>query len=134
MDIDVYEMLLRRREDTGYVFLDADDQPFNGNRLATGLSRVRRRAGLRKVGWHTLRHTFASHLVMRGVPLTAVQLLMGHSTITTTMRYAHLAPSTLRAAIDMLNPKTAVDADFGQPMGKQWLEVQKKEMAQKIAD
>ena len=63
---------------------------------------------------------------MRGVPLTAVQMLMGHSTITTTMRYAHLAPSTLRTAIDMLNPKIAVGADFGQPVVNQWLEVQKK--------
>ena len=132
MDIDVYEMLLKRRRDTGYVFVDAAGQPFNGFRLASRLSRVRERAGLRKIGWHTLRHTFASHLVMRGVPLTAVQILMGHSTITTTMRYAHLAPSTLRTAIDMLNPRTATGTDFGQPVGNQWLEVQKKEMAQRI--
>ena len=76
-------------------------------------------------------HTFASHLVMRGVPMTAVQMLMGHSVITTTMKYAHLAPSTLRSAIDMLNPRTMAGVDFGQPVGNHWLETQKKALVKK---
>jgi site-specific recombinase XerD len=46
--------------------------------------------GLRKIGWQVLRHTFASHLVMKGVPLKAVQKLMGHATIEMTLRYSHL--------------------------------------------
>jgi len=53
----------------------------------------------RRVGWHVLRHTFASHLAMRGVPLVTIQKLMGHSTIQMTMRYAHLAPEYLRDAV-----------------------------------
>jgi integrase len=51
-----------------------------------------RRAGLRKIRWHDLRHTYASHLVMHGVPLKRVQELLGHTTLVQTMRYAHLAP------------------------------------------
>jgi len=42
---------------------------------------------LRKIGWHVLRHTFASHLAMRGVPLKVIQELLGHATIQMTMRY-----------------------------------------------
>ncbi len=97
------------------------------------LTKACKEAGLRKIGWHTLRHTFASHLAMKGVPMTAVQQLMGHSNITTTMRYSHLAPSTLRAAIDMLNPKQALNVDFGQPVVNQWVETQREEVVAKSA-
>ena len=51
---------------------------------------------------HMLRHTCASRMVQRGVPLAVVQKWMGHATITTTMRYAHLAPSSLMQAKDAL--------------------------------
>jgi integrase len=47
---------------------------------------------------HCLRHTYGSHLVMAGVPLRTVQVLMGHSTILVTERYAHLAPGHLQEA------------------------------------
>jgi integrase len=49
-------------------------------------------------GIHCLRHTFCSHLVMEGIPLRTVQLLAGHSSITVTEQYAHLAPGFLRDA------------------------------------
>ena len=52
--------------------------------------------------WHALRHSFASHLVMRGVPLRAVQELLGHASIVMTMRYAHLTPDVGQRAIDAL--------------------------------
>lgn len=63
------------------------------------LRRSWRKAGIAPLGWHDLRHTFASHLVMRGVPLKAVQELLGHATIEMTMRYAHLSPSVKRDAV-----------------------------------
>ncbi len=56
------------------------------------MERYTARAGLTDVSWHTLRHTFASWLVMRGVPLRAVQELLGHHDMKMTMRYAHLSP------------------------------------------
>jgi hypothetical protein len=68
---------------------------------------------------------------MRGVPLPAIKELMGRASITTTMRYAHVAPSTLRAAIEMLNPKTMITAEFGQPVVNQWQRIQKYEIDQK---
>jgi integrase len=51
-----------------------------------------RKAGLADYTWHANRHTFASRLIMAGVPLRTVQELMGHKTIAMTCRYAHLAP------------------------------------------
>lgn len=124
LDLDVYETLYNRKRETGYVFLDEDREPFDYHRMERRLTKVCKDAGLRKIGWHTLRHTFASHLAAKGVPMTAIQQLMGHSNITTTMRYSHLAPSTLRAAIEMLNPKTVLNESFGQPVGNQWLQTQ----------
>jgi integrase len=50
------------------------------------------------VVFHSLRHTFASWLVMKGVPLYTVAQLMGHSTIIMTQRYSHLAPDSMRHA------------------------------------
>ena len=129
LDADVYEILYKRKKSTGYVFMDSDNnKPFNSPRLNLRLAKVCEKAGMRKITWHILRHTFASHLAMRGVPLNAIQTLLGHSSIATTMRYAHVAPSTLRTAIEMLNPKTAVNANFGQPVGNQWIQAHFKEM------
>jgi integrase len=133
LDIDVYTMLYRRKKDTAYVFLGSDGCPFNNYRMNYAIRKLCRKAGFRTIGWHTLRHTFASHLAMRGVPLPAIKELMGHSTITTTMRYAHVAPSTLRAAIEMLNPKTMIATDCGQPVGNRWQEMQRSEAGQKTS-
>jgi len=62
-----------------------------------------KRAGIRRIGWHALRHTFASHLVMRGAPIKAVQELLGHATIEMTMRYSHLSPDVRRDAVALLD-------------------------------
>ncbi|HMJ15032.1 MAG TPA: tyrosine-type recombinase/integrase [Polyangiaceae bacterium] len=67
-----------------------------------------KRAGLRFIGWHCLRHTFASHLIMRGAPIKAVQELLGHSTIEMTMRYTHLSPDARREAVRLLDVKEPV--------------------------
>jgi len=52
---------------------------------------------------HVLRHSFASHFVMNGGNIVVLKDILGHSTITTTMRYAHLAPDHLSDAVE-LNP------------------------------
>ena len=56
-----------------------------------------------KVVAHTWRHTFASWLTMEGVPLPTVQKLLGHQTLEMTLRYAHLAPSHEREAVEKIS-------------------------------
>jgi len=63
-------------------------------------------ARLHDVNFHTLRHTFASWAVMRGVALKELQELLGHASLTMTMRYAHLAPEHLRTAVSRLEGLT----------------------------
>ena len=55
----------------------------------------------------TLRHTFASWAVMRGVTLKELQELLGHASLAMTMRYAHLAPEHLRTAVSRLEGLTS---------------------------
>ena len=79
------------------------------------LARFCRKAGLREIGWHTLRHTSASHLAMRGAPLKAIQELLGHATIQMTMRYAHLAPEISREAVRLLDANEARGKTVAKP-------------------
>lgn len=85
------------------VFCTSEGRMLKYTELRHPLWRACRKAGLRAIQWHTCRHSFASHLVMRGVPLKAVQELLGHSTIQMTMRYAHLAPEVTRDAVNLLD-------------------------------
>lgn len=62
--------------------------------------------GLDDVGLHTLRHTCCSRLVQGGMPLVHVKEWMGHKSIQTTMRYAHLAPTDLVQGLQLLENKS----------------------------
>jgi integrase len=69
-----------------------------------------RRAGVRP-GVHILRHTFCSHLAMRGAPARAIQELAGHQDLKTTQRYMHLSPAAVEGAIRLLDSgRTALDS------------------------
>jgi integrase len=85
-----------------YIFCGADGRPWTRGELDSRLSRSYKRAKLRKVGWHTLRHSFCSHLAMRGAPARSIQELAGHASLSTTQRYMHLSPSAKREAIELL--------------------------------
>jgi integrase len=67
---------------------------------------------------HVLRHTFCSHLAMRGVPGRAIQELAGHADLSTTMRYMHLSPAAIESAIRLLEePIPAADPGNGLATG-----------------
>src|SRR5262249_1342741 len=87
----------------GPLVLYQDD----GSSLTAGIvqglvRRAAQKAGLHNNGPHMLRHTFCSHLAMRGAPARAIQELAGHQNLTTTQRYMHLSPAALDRAIRLL--------------------------------
>ncbi|MER3442572.1 MAG: hypothetical protein C4296_14595, partial [Gemmataceae bacterium] len=85
-----------RRLHSPYVFTQPDGTPFTANQVGMAVGRAARRAGLKGVSLHALRHTFISRLVQAGRPLPEVAALAGHRDIKMTLRYAHLALSHLR--------------------------------------
>jgi len=83
---------ITRRLDIPYVFFDkATGKPYA--EVKKSFASALRRAKITDFHFHDLRHTFASHLVMAGVDITTVKELLGHKTLTMTLRYAHLAPA-----------------------------------------
>lgn len=84
-----------------YVFIDESGNRYKDMRRS--FHSACRRAGIKDFRFHDLRHTFASHLIMSGVDITTAKELLGHKTLTMTLRYAHLAPSHKVKAVEMLD-------------------------------
>lgn len=99
---EVLERLAREAEVSGspYLFRNCHGEPYRSVR--TAFEHRVQRAGIIDFHFHDLRHTFASRLVMAGVDIRTVQELMGHKTISMTLRYAHLSPAHKRKAIEAL--------------------------------
>ena len=85
------------------VFCDMSGKMLSDSHDSKALSHACKKAGLRPVGWHVLRHSFASHLAMEGASMKVIQDLLGHASIVMTMRYAHLAPEVARDAVRLLD-------------------------------
>lgn len=80
------------------VFSTGENRPLDPGYVSKQFRRYRKQAELDStVCFHSLRHTCASWLVMRGVSLYVVKEILGHSSIEVTQRYAHLAPDTMHA-------------------------------------
>ena len=84
------------------MFCQDDRTPFTRQIVQNRMILAARRANVKK-GVHILRHTFCSHLSMRGAPAKAIQELAGHADLTMTQRYMHLSPAALDAAIRLLD-------------------------------
>jgi integrase/recombinase XerD len=97
---------LDRGRGRGILFLNARGAPLSRVGVWTILRRTARRAGLAKrVSPHTLRHTFATHLLEGGADLRAVQEMLGHADLSTTQLYTHVDREYLRAVHQRYHPR-----------------------------
>lgn len=91
----------KQKENNDLVFPSKEGKRFNSIKKAW--ASVLKDASIDNFRWHDLRHHFASKLVMASVDLNTVRELLGHSDISMTLRYAHLAPEHKAAAVARLN-------------------------------
>jgi integrase len=88
------------------VICQHDGSPMTWNIIRRQVQRALKRAQIvvtTTSGIHRLRHSFCSHLAMRGAPARAIQELAGHRDLTTTERYMHLGPAAIERAIRLLD-------------------------------
>ncbi len=108
----LYKVLLEQKNKANgnrYVFPDKDGEKVHPNKLRKKFISLTKKCEFPELTQvHALRHTFASHLVMKGVDLATVKRLMGHSDIDTTMIYSHLSEKHVDEAVDRLSFGSAI--------------------------
>ena len=91
------------KKDTKFVFLNRNGGQLTRQFFWQQIKKYAREAGItQEIHPHTLRHSFATHLLENGMDLRTVQELLGHSKITTTQIYTHVSSKRILSAYDML--------------------------------
>ena len=94
------------QSDGDYLFpASCNTQPISSQRLGAFWCHVRQLASLEGVRLHDLRHTFASYAVLEGYPLTMVSKLLGHTRLSSTLRYAHVNDAQVSYSAQIMGDK-----------------------------
>ncbi|OAG28341.1 site-specific tyrosine recombinase XerD [Thermodesulfatator autotrophicus] len=99
--------LLGKRFDEAHIFLNKRGRPLTRQRFWQIIKTYALKAGLnpRDITPHSLRHSFATHLLERGADLRTVQMLLGHASLSTTQIYTHVQAETLRKVHEKYHPR-----------------------------
>jgi integrase len=104
-----FASLVRRAANRKFLFVRADGQPWNKSWQHRPMTAACAKANIERAGFHTLRHTWASHAVMNGVPLLVVAKNLGHTdTRMVEKHYGHLAPSYIADEIRRGAPRFGI--------------------------
>ncbi len=120
-DLEIVFKQIRQRQwkkglKTEYVFCDDQRRPFK--RVQRSFKSACKRTGIKDFRFHDLRHTFASHYVMRGGSIKGLQKILGHKNIQMTMRYAHLSKEFAKEEIQIMNGLISTSPKSGASSGK----------------
>ncbi len=106
----VEKILLKRRNKA--LFLNSRGEPLSDRGVRRVVVKYAKMIGISgKIGPHTLRHTFASHLLQAGADLRVIQELLGHESLSTTQKYTHLDITHLMDVYDRAHPMASKDED-----------------------
>ena len=95
------------KQSSPYVFLHRG-KPFTRQLAWSMIKRRAEEAGIKNVSPHTLRHSFATHLLQHGADSRSVQALLGHSDISTTQIYTHITDGHLRSSYNRHHPRARI--------------------------
>ena len=114
----IIEVLLEQKEVSRgrYVFSTEEGEKVDKSKVRRTFERAMREADIASTDFKILRHTYASHLVMKGVDMRTVQKLLGHHSIKMTEKYSHLAPDHLQSVAEHLDFEEEADV-FGHKLG-----------------
>jgi site-specific recombinase XerD len=105
--LDILRIYWRLARPTDWLFPGRSEGPINVTVLHAACRSAAKGAGLtKKVSVHTLRHSFATHLLESGVDIRIIQVLLGHNSLSTTARYTQVATTTIAAAQSPLDRLT----------------------------
>jgi len=98
--------LTRRKTPSRLIFLNKNKKPLSGRGFRKEMDKYIRLISLKDhVSPHTLRHSFATHLLNRGADLRSVQELLGHANLSTTQIYTHLTTEKLKSVYEKAHPR-----------------------------
>lgn len=94
----------KNQKNPKFVFTDESGQPFRSDHFCKRIFHpLLEEAGVKKIRFHDLRHTFASQFMMKGGNIYDLQKILGHTSVVMTQVYAHLSPQHLKKAIQIVN-------------------------------